>query len=150
MIFTIASWIWLGLIIFFAVLEMATVGLVCIWFSAGAVAALITSVLTNSVAVQIAVFLVVSLVALIVTRPLIKRHKMDRLVPTNADMNIGRKGMVIAQITPDLPGRVKLDGVDWSARSKETLAPDTLCIVTALDGATLTVRGEAQAHTKPV
>lgn len=150
MTFTIASWVWLGLIILFAVLEMATVGLLSIWFAAGAVVALLVSVLTDSLIVQIAAFLIVSFATLIFTRPLIKRHKMDRLVPTNADMNIGRKAVVISPITPDLPGRVKLDGVDWSARSAETLAPDTLCIVTALDGATLTVRSETYAQTKSV
>lgn len=146
----IASWVWLALVVVFAALEMATVGLVCVWFAAGAVVALIVSAFTSSVLVQVTAFLVVSFATLIFTRPVIKRNKLDRIVPTNADMNVGRKAVVIATITPDLPGRVKLDGVDWSARSEETLMPDTLCVVMALDGATLTVRSEAYTQTKSV
>ena len=150
MTITVSSWVWLALILVFALLEAATVGLVCIWFAAGAVAALIASAFTGSVVVQIIVFLIVSFTALAITRPLVKKQRLDQHVPTNADMNVGRKAVVIHDITPDLPGRVKLDGVDWAARSTQSLKTGTLCIVQTVDGATLTVRGEVEVTTKQV
>ncbi|MEG1275470.1 MAG: NfeD family protein [Ruthenibacterium sp.] len=150
MVLSVSSWVWLALVVVFAVLEAVTIGLVCIWFAAGAVAALITSAFTSSAPTQIIVFLIVSFVALAVTRPYIKKRRLDQQVPTNADMNIGRKAVVIADITPDVPGRVKLDGVDWIARSVDVLHTGELCVVKSLDSATLTVRAETGGVAKLV
>ena len=137
--FSAAALVWLALVVVFAVLEAATVGLVSIWFAAGAVAALIASAFTASVSVQTILFIGVSLAALALTRPLIRKHRLDKPTPTNADLNVGRTATVIVRITPEVPGRAKLDGVDWAARSADTLEPGALCRVEALDGATLTV-----------
>ena len=138
MAFTISSLVWLILLIAFVVVEALTVSLVSIWFAAGAVAALIVSGFTSSWLVQFAVFAVVSAVALAATRPLVKKRMTARRVPTNADINVGRK--VLVEVTPDVTGRVRLDGVDWNARSEQTIPAGSLCVVLSVDGATLTVR----------
>ncbi|MEG2931850.1 MAG: NfeD family protein, partial [Ruthenibacterium sp.] len=83
-------------------------------------------------------------------RPYIKKQRLDQQVPTNADRNIGRKAVVIADIVPDRPGRVKLDGVDWTARSANALHAGEICVVQSLDSATLTVCAEAAATAKQV
>ena len=139
MAFTISSLVWLILLIAFVVVEALTVSLVSIWF-AGAVAALIVSGFTSSWLVQFAVFAVVSAVALAATRPLVKKRMTARRVPTNADINVGRKAQVLVEVTPDVTGRVRLDGVDWNARSEQTIPAGSLCVVLSVDGATLTVR----------
>ena len=139
MAFTISSLVWLILLIAFVVVEALTVSLVSIWFAAGAVAALIVSGFTSSWLVQFAVFAVVSAVALAATRPLVKKRMTARRVPTNADINVGRKAQVL-EVTPDVTGRVRLDGVDWNARSEQTIPAGSLCVVLSVDGATLTVR----------
>ena len=95
MAFTISSLVWLILLIAFVVVEALTVSLVSIWFAAGAVAALIVSGFTSSWLVQFAVFAVVSAVALAATRPLVKKRMTARRVPTNADINVGRKAQVL-------------------------------------------------------
>lgn len=142
MAFTISSLVWLILLIAFVVVEALTVSLVSIWFAAGAVAALIVSGFTSSWLVQFAVFAVVSAVAvaLAATRPLVKKRMTARRVPTNADINVGRKAQVLVEVTPDVTGRVRLDGVDWNARSEQTIPAGSLCVVLSVDGATLTVR----------
>ena len=140
MAFTISSLVWLILLIAFVVVEALTVSLVSIWFAAGAVAALIVSGFTSSWLVQFAVFAVVSAVALAATRPLVKKRMTARRVPTNADINVGRKAQVLVEVTPDVTGRVRLDGVDWNARSEQTIPAGALCVVLSVDGATLTVR----------
>ena len=137
MAFTISSLVWLILLIAFVVVEALTVSLVSIWFAAGAVAALIVSGFTSSWLVQ---FAVVSAVALAATRPLVKKRMTARRVPTNADINVGRKAQVLVEVTPDVTGRVRLDGVDWNARSEQTIPAGSLCVVLSVDGATLTVR----------
>ena len=127
MAFTISSLVWLILLIAFVVVEALTVSLVSIWF-------------TSSWLVQFAVFAVVSAVALAATRPLVKKRMTARRVPTNADINVGRKAQVLVEVTPDVTGRVRLDGVDWNARSEQTIPAGSLCVVLSVDGATLTVR----------
>lgn len=142
MAFTISSLVWLILLIAFVVVEALTVSLVSIWFAAGAVAALIVSGFTSSWLVQFAVFAVVSAVALAATRPLVKKRMTARRVPTNADINVGRKAQVLVEVTPDVTGRVRLDGVDWNARCAtpgDTLTPGSLCRVTEIHSTLLIV-----------
>ena len=59
---------WLVAIAVFAIAEAATVALVSIWFAAGGVAGLITSLFTESLWVQLLVFFVVSGLLLAATR----------------------------------------------------------------------------------
>ena len=100
------------------VVEAATAGLVCIWFAAGALAALIAAFVDASVLVQVILFLVVSAGALAVTRPVLRRITAANAVPTNADRVLGE----IAKVTETIDnensrGAVYVDGKEWSARS---------------------------------
>lgn len=112
-------YLWLGAVILFGVIEALTVGIVSIWFSIGALAALIAAALHAAPWLQITVFLAVSAVALIITRPLIKKKILLRTTPTNADMLIGERGTVdeaIDNLTGT--GSVKISGKVWSAKSE--------------------------------
>ena len=51
-----------------------------------------------------------------------------------------KQHQVLVEVTPDVTGRVRLDGVDWNARSEQTIPAGSLCVVLSVDGATLTVR----------
>ena len=62
-----------GFAIFMLLCEGFTTQLVSIWFVLGSVCAAVTTIFTSDITIQSAVFLVVSLVSLIVTRPLVKR-----------------------------------------------------------------------------
>ncbi len=139
MAFSFSTLVWLILIIAFTVVELVTVALVSVWFVVGAAAALIVSAFTSSAAVQITVFLGVSALALLITRPLVAKKLNVKNIPTNADRNIGRTAMVIADITPEIPGRITLDGVDWTAQAAQPIAKGTLCKVDAMHGTALTV-----------
>ena len=138
--FSTATWVWLALIVLFVMAEAVTVSLVSIWFAAGAAAALIVSGFSSSWTLQITVFVVVSALALAGTRPLIKKQRAAKKQPMNAQSNVGRKASVIAAVTLDSPGRVRLDGVDWRAECDTPLAVGTTCEVVAVNGTTLTVR----------
>ena len=91
--------IWIGFAVLMAICEAATTQLVSIWFVVGAVAAAVTTIFTPNIFIQIVVFLVFSAVALIVTRPLVKKLKKKKdIVNTNADRLIGKTGIVVADI----------------------------------------------------
>ncbi len=71
--------VWIGFAIFMLLCEGVTTQLVSIWFVLGSVCAAITTIFTSDITIQSAVFLVVSLVSLIVTRPLLKGTKIKVL-----------------------------------------------------------------------
>lgn len=114
----LSSVVWLALLVVFGLAEAATVGLVSIWFAAGALAALLSTFFTDSVWVQTAVFLVVSAAALAGVRPLARKYLTPRQVATNADRVIGREAVVTEEID-NLRGcgAVSVGGVVWTARS---------------------------------
>lgn len=111
--------IWLAAVILLIVLEAVTYQLVAIWFALGAAAALIASLLDLSGTVQIVVFIVVSALSLIASRPLAKKIQRAPKQKTNADRIIGQKARVIQPILPDQKGRVTVDGQDWSAAAQQ-------------------------------
>lgn len=114
--------IWIGFAVLMAVCEAFTSQLVSIWFVIGAGCAAVTTIFTPSIPIQSAVFLVVSLVALIITRPLVKRLKKNKTkISTNADRLVGLVGDVISDITDaEAIGQVKISGEIWSAKSNNT------------------------------
>ena len=86
------SVIWLVLLVAFAVAEALTVGLVSVWFAAGALAALLSTFFTANIWWQITIFLAVSLLSMAVIRPLARKYVLPQVVPTNADRD--RKSVV--------------------------------------------------------
>ena len=93
-----------------------------------------------NVLAQTAVFLVVSLVCLVLMRPLVRKKDAKAAVPTNADRNVGQTAEVIAAVEPARPGRARLSGVDWAARCDVPLAEGQLAEVVAVEGTTLVLR----------
>ena len=129
--------IWLALIVVFLVMEAATVQLISTWFAAGALAAMIVSLIGGAVWLQIVVFLTVSIVLLVLLWPIARKHLKPKLVATNADALIGRICTVTEEIDPVEGGRVKLGDVTWSARSEsdERIPAGTLVKVQKIQGA---------------
>lgn len=111
--------IWLGLIVVFLIAEASTVQLICIWFAAGSLAAMIVSLLGGAVWLQVLVFFTLSIVLFAMLWPLAKKHFKPKLVATNTDALVGRLCVVTEDIDPVEGGRVKLGDVTWSARSQQ-------------------------------
>lgn len=137
---------WLCAIIFFLVVEALIPGLVSIWFAVGAVPALISALVGGPVWLQIALFLICSVVALILTRPLAKKYVNSRVQPTNADMLIG-KDCVVTETVDNLhgTGAVSVGGKVWTARTqdeKEILPVDSIAVVLRIDGVKLIIESK--------
>ena len=134
-----APFFWLIAAVGFLVLEGCTFNMTSIWFAIGAAAALISCLFTDLFRVQALLFIVVSVLCLLAFRPLAAKLRKTHTA-TNGDRNLGREATVLTPVTAEEPGRVRLDGVDWNARSEQTIPAGSLCVVLSVDGATLTVR----------
>ena len=110
--------LWLIAAVAFALLEAATVQLVSIWFAVGSIAGMIAAALHGSIWLQLALFCAVSLLVLIIVRPLTKKYLSPKKVATNADRVIGMQGVVIQTIdTLQNTGQVSVGGSIWTART---------------------------------
>jgi len=139
----LSNYIWLSLIILFAIVEALTPAIVSIWFALGALLALVASALSAPVWLQITVFIIASALALILTRPLIKRKLNKTLIPTNADMLIGKTGVVVEKIDNiEETGSVKIQGKTWTARSEygEEILSGSRVVISKIEGVKLIVK----------
>ena len=134
--------IWLAVALVMLVIEALTVGLATIWFAAGALVALLAALLDFSIAVQIVLFLAVSICLLGFTRKIFGEKLKAGSEKTNVDALVGEKGVVISPIHPYEVGQVKVGGQVWSAVGKnpdETFAVDQLVKINAIEGVKLVV-----------
>ena len=103
----------------FAFLEIITAGtLVSIWFCIGSLLAMIAAYFGASEAIQVIIFFVVSIVLLILTKP-IARKLIPKDETTNVSVIIGMYGVVTEKINNiEAEGAVKVAGKEWTARSQ--------------------------------
>lgn len=133
---------WLAMAVVLFIVESVTYQLVCIWFSVGAVFAMFAGFLHMPIWVQFLVFLVTSVLVLFFGRPLLKERLGNRKTPTNADLVVGQIGVVLEDINNDLQtGRVKANGLDWTARavSERVIPAGEKVRAIAIDGVKLIV-----------
>lgn len=140
--------LWLVLLIGAIIVEAVTLGLTSIWFAGGALVAVLAAVLNASVAVQVILFFVVSLLLLFFTRPIaVKYFNKDR-VKTNVESLVGRKAIVTGEIDNlKASGQVTLGAQEWSARSldpEQGIALGTVVEVVAIDGVKLIVKPDSE------
>ena len=111
--------VWLGLLIAFLVVEAACpIHLISIWFAAGSLAALAANALHAPLWLQILVFSLISVALLLALWPLTQKFLNPKVVATNIDSVIGSIGIVTAAIDNiEAHGQVKLNGMEWTARS---------------------------------
>lgn len=140
--------IWLVILIVMIGIEIATMGLTTIWFAGGALAAMIAASFKLPLVVQILLFLAVSLLLLVFTRPVaVKYFNRDR-VRTNVESLVGRQAIVISEID-NLQGigQVTVGGQEWSARSTDDnirMSVGAVVEVVAVSGVKLIVREDEQ------
>jgi len=138
------SIIWFVAFLLLLIIEIVTINLVTIWFAFGAIAAMIATIFTDSVIVQVVVFLVVSVISLILTKPLMKAFKKFEFQPTNSDRVIGKVGEVTKEIANNEYGEVKVFGSIWTATSDKKIAVGEKVKVISIDGVKLIVEKEEE------
>jgi len=136
------QYFWIATLVILVVVEAATAQLVTIWFAVGALGALIAELLGAELWLQWTVFISISLLSLVVTRPLVKKVTKKKIQPTNADRNIGAQAIVLEDIDNTKgSGSVNVKGVTWTARSKngDIIEKGSMVIVQEIEGAKLLV-----------
>ncbi len=146
-----------GMMIFWGVVfiltviaEFASMQLISIWFAVGALGAFLAAMFDLGFTGQLAIFVLVSTLLLIATRPLLKKLQVKNVVPMNADKEIGCTAVIIEEVNGALgTGRVRLNGVDWMAVSEDgsVLSVETVVTVQQVQGAKLVVKKSMNEQT---
>ena len=135
--------LWIVVLIATLVIEAMTMGLTTIWFSGGALIALIVEMLNGSIYLQIIAFLIISLVLLFYTRPIAMKHFNKEREKTNLDTVIGKQAVVTIPIhNIQETGQVIVEGKEWTARSNDSskyFDKDSLVRIVSIQGVKLIV-----------
>ena len=115
------------------------------WFAIGAIVALITSLITSNIVIQVGIFLVVSIILTIFTKPLTNKFFKNK-AKDELNMNgiVGKNAIVTKTINNlNGNGEVKINGEIWSALSEDEniiISQDTKVLVVKIDGVKLIVK----------
>jgi len=129
---------WIVFFLILVVVELSTVNLVSIWFAVGAIASYITTYFTNSGLIQWSIFVFVSFISFLLTRPFVKNWHPS-FVKTNLDQVIGSIGVVTEDILPLQVGEVKVNGKKWSAISEIPIKKGSNVTILSIAGVKLCV-----------
>lgn len=136
------SIIWLVVLAILLVIEFLTLGLTTVWFAGGALVAFLVSLAGGPLWLQLLLFIAVSVVLLLFTRPLAVKYLNKDVQKTNVDSIPGQKGIVTATIDNlKAEGQVTIQGMEWTARAKNgnTIEKGKVVRVTAVEGVKLIV-----------
>ena len=140
--------IWLGFLALLLVIEAITAGLTTIWFAGGALIAFCAGFVGFGLGVQVGTFIVVSLLLLLLTRPLAVKYFNQERQKTNAESLIGQQALVTEDIdTIKAKGQVEIRGQIWSAKTDEpdgTIPKNTVVVVNGIQGVKLIVRAREE------
>ena len=140
--FVVCLLLWAGLFVAFFLTELFTSQFFAIWFSIGSVGALIVALFGGSPWLQLFVFVLLTALLMIFIRPIAHKLLKVKYHPTNADLIIGREGVVVFEIDNlKGKGRVRVMGQDWSAKSEDAsvVGLDSVVVVKKIEGVTLIV-----------
>lgn len=117
---TYMPFVWIGLALFALLVEAGTSQLISIWFSLGAIGGAISCIFTDNIVIQLFVFITVTTLSLVLTRPIVKKLKLKgAAVKTNLDRVIGCEATLTKDITRDCDGELKVLGDYWLAVSRD-------------------------------
>ena len=135
--------VWLVLFLALVIAEALSMGLTTIWFAGGALVAGIAALAGLPLVVQILLFLIVSVVLLVFTRPIAVRYFNRDRVKTNAESLVGCLGTVLEPVDNlKDTGLVRVNGQEWTARCVAdgvSIPEGTVILVRAISGVKLIV-----------
>lgn len=137
------SVIWLVIFLLLLAIEIVTLGLTTIWFAIGAIAAFVVTLCGLGTTVQLVVFIVVSIVSLILTRPIVVKYLNKDKIKTNVDELIGKNAIIVKDADGvNSFGEANLNGEIWMAKSFDGayLKKDEIVEIVSVEGIKLVVK----------
>lgn len=131
--------VWILVFIIAIVVEISTQELVSVWFSVGAIPAIILAAFGLSFWWQLGTFAVVSAIAFVLSQIFLKKKIKINSSATNADSLVGNEILVVSRVTPTSIGEGKVRDVVWTIASDETIEKDEFAIVKEIKGNKLIV-----------
>ena len=148
---TVMMWVWLGIMVGALILELATMELVSIWFTFGAVLPFILETATVlGFEWQIAIFIIVSIILLLSLRKITKKYLLRHSEgKTNLETIIGKQCKLIEPITTDASGTIKINGVVWTAiaENEQTIESGAKVEIVKVDGNKIVVKAISEQKT---
>jgi len=119
----LVRWVWVVMALFFFIAEMFTAGFVLMCFGIGAAVAALLAFLGLGLAWQLAAFIVVSALAVVLSRPFAERVTGRQPQGVGIDRVLGKPAIVIETIDPlTAQGRVRVDREEWRADAADGVA----------------------------
>ncbi|MBO4628681.1 MAG: NfeD family protein, partial [Treponema sp.] len=114
-------WVWVAVTIICVVIESLTLSLTTIWFGISSFVLVFLAFTPIPFGAQLFIFVALSLVLLIFTRPVVKKKLNKKQIATNYERIIGQIAVVTKKITALDKGSVKINGMEWTAAVKEDI-----------------------------
>lgn len=136
-------WIWIVVAAILYIGEMLTTGFFLLPFAIGATASLISAIFNAPLWLQWVLFVVVSLLALVATRPMARRiAARGGNARSGVDRLIGMDGQVLDQRSPDGTYRARIAREIWNVSTEDgsELSPGMTVHVIRVEGVRLIVQ----------
>ena len=137
---------WLIIFVVLLIIEICTMGLTTIWFAGGALVAFVMGIIGFGTTVQIIVFLIVSVLLLVMTRPIALKYFNKERQKTNAESLIGPQALVLEDVdTLHARGLVEVNGQEWSAKTDDPegfIKKNMVVVIDGIQGVKLIVRAK--------
>ena len=139
--------VWIVVSVVAIAIELLTpTALVSVWIAFGGIVGFLLNLLEFTPKAQFIGFALVSIISMLVIRPMATRYLRGNVVATNADRYIGEIAIVTKKISAHEWGQVKVSGMQWHAITVDhsTVDIDEKVKVIAIEGAKLIVKPIAE------
>lgn len=132
---------WLCVAVLFLVVELLTTTLVSIWFVPAAIIVCLLTFVIDSLVWQIAIFVVLSAVFMVLARKIYKKHIKKPVDDVSQNEKLLGKAALVTEDTNAISGRILVGDVYWRAVSEngETIPQGETVVIKGVNGTTLVI-----------
>ncbi len=142
-ILTHLTWFWLGMMVLCVAVEALTMQLTTVWAAVSALVMIFVSRTGLAFSWQLVIFLVLTILLVVLTRPLVLKKLNIGKNATNINSMEGQEVLVTKAVSKFQKGEAKAtNGVVWTVTSQdgEDINVDYVCQVVGVEGNTLIIK----------
>jgi membrane protein implicated in regulation of membrane protease activity len=135
-------WImWLAVGVFFLIIELLTTALVSIWFVPSAIITCLLSFVVDSLLIQVAIFVVLSAVFMVICRKIYNKHIKKPVDEVDQNEKLLGKTATVTEDTNGITGRILVGDVYWKAVSEngDIIPKGETVTIKSVNGTTLVI-----------